>query len=184
MLNKKEFDNIRKDLKTFEIKRENVIALSRDIIHISKQIIYALHRSDMKSASKGVNEIKKLKKKLPNKKFDTDIDKVAWQEYVEALTYYHFLKSGKIPTRAALKVDTESYLLGLCDLSGELVRKAVNEVIKKNNKQAIKIKNLVEEIYGEFLKLNLRNGDIRRKSDQIKYNLKKLENIAYDIRTK
>ena len=63
--------------------------------------------------------------------------------------------------------------MGLCDLTGELGRKAVNEVIKKNFKQAEQIRELVDEIYGEFLKLNLRNSELRKKSDQIKWNLKK-----------
>ena len=74
--------------------------------------------------------------------------------------------------------------MGLCDLSGELVRKAVNDVIKKNFKEAMIIKNLVEEIYGEFLELNLRNSELRRKSDQIKWSLKKLEDIVFELKVK
>jgi len=100
------------------------------------------------------------------------------------LCYYHFIKNKKIPTASYLKVDNESYLMGLCDLTGELVRKAVNEVIKKNFKQAMDIKNLVEEIYGEFLEFNLRNSELRKKSDQIKWNLKKLEDVIFELKMK
>jgi len=74
--------------------------------------------------------------------------------------------------------------MGLCDLTGELVRKAVNDVIKKNFKQAMEIKDLVDEIYGEFLKFNLRNSELRRKSDQIKWNLKKLEDVVFELKLK
>ena len=90
----------------------------------------------------------------------------------------------KIPTSAQLKVDSESYLLGLCDLTGELVRKAVNEVIKKDYEAAVKIKDVVAEIYDEFLKFDLRNGELRKKSDQIKWNLKKLEDIVFEVKLK
>ena len=42
----------------------------------------------------------------------------------------------------------------------------------------------MHEIYGEFLKLHLRNGELRKKSDAIKWNLKKLEEVMYDISMK
>jgi hypothetical protein len=54
-------------------------------------------------------------------------------------------------------------------------------VIAGKPKKALEIKDVVDEIYGEFLKMDLRNSELRKKSDQIKWNLKKLEEIAYDI---
>ncbi len=184
MLNKSEFASIRADLESFDKKRESVIQLSREIIQLSKQIIYALHRNDMKSASAAVSRIRKKIRLLPARNYDLSLDKVALQEYVEAIAYYEFMKSSSLPTRSQLGVDTESYLLGLCDLTGELVRRAVNDVINKKMAGAKKAKAVVEFIYGEFLKLDLRNGELRKKSDQIKYNLMKLEDIMYDIEVK
>lgn len=185
MLDKKEFLKIRGEMASFEIKRESIIQQSREVISLSKRIIYALHRGDIKSASMHVKEIERKRKGLGACIWlDTNIDQTALQEYAEALCYYHFIKERKIPTRASLKIDNESYLMGLCDLSGELVRKAVNDVIKKNFKEALEIKNLVEEIYGEFLELNLRNSELRRKSDQIKWSLKKLEDIVFELKVK
>src|SRR3989338_3489793 len=186
MLNRSEFEKIRQELAKTEEKRESIIHLSREIIHLSKRIIYALHRNDAKDAVPLVKEIESKKSFLlkNNVKLDINIDQVALQEYVEALCYYHFIRDKKIPTKAALKVDSEVYLLGLCDLSGELVRKAVNEVVKNNFEIAFGIKSLVEEIYDEFLKFNLRNNELRKKSDQIKYNLIKLQDIIFDLRMK
>ncbi|GAG22250.1 unnamed protein product, partial [marine sediment metagenome] len=51
-------------------------------------------------------------------------------------------------------------------------------------KEALKIKAFVDEIYGEFLKFDLRNSELRRKSDSIKWNLKKLEDVIFDITLK
>jgi len=180
----KHFDEIRKHIKDFDNKRESTIAISRNVIRISKQIIYSIHRDDLKTAESLIKEIKNELAKLDKKHYDTNIDCVAFQEYVEALTYYEFVKTGKIPSFKDLKVDVEHYLLGLCDLTGELVRKAVNDIIRKKYGNALKIKELVEEIYGEFLKLDLRNNELRVKSDSIKYNLKKLEDIVYDLKIK
>ena len=185
MLNKKDFDRIRKEIEASDIRRESLIQTSREVINISKKIIYALHREDLKSASSYVNEIEKKKKDLgTNVWLDTNINQTALQEYAEALCYYHFVKSKKIPTASSLKIDNENYLMGLCDLTGELGRKAVNGVIRKNFKQAVEIRELVDEIYGEFLKLNLRNSELRKKSDQIKWNLKKLEDIVFELKLK
>jgi predicted translin family RNA/ssDNA-binding protein len=185
MLDKTEFGKIRKEIADFDIERESLIQKSREVINLSKKVIYALHRNDIKSASSYVNDIEKKKKSLDRKVCpDININQTALQEYAEALCYYHFVKNKKIPTKASLKIDNESYLMGLCDLTGELVRKAVNEVINKNFKKAVEIKNLVEEIYGEFLEFNLRNSELRRKSDQIKWNLKKLEDVVFELKIK
>lgn len=186
MLNKSEFRKIRNEMHNLDVIREDIIQTSREVINLSKQIIYAAQRNEIKNASpliKKINDkIKKLRK--INIDIDANINAVAFQEYVEAIAFYEFVKSKKIPTRASLGVSAEDYLSGLCDLTGELVRKAVYDVIHKKFDEAARIKELVHDIYGEFLKLHLRNGELRKKSDSIKWNLKKLEEVMYDISIK
>ncbi|MEW6063122.1 MAG: hypothetical protein AB1571_02010 [Nanoarchaeota archaeon] len=180
----KGFDKIRKELKNFEKDRETLINNSRSIIQLSKRIIYAIHKGEVGKIASLIGEIKNKIKKIPKKSYDTDMGKVALQEYAEAVCYYEFVKYNRIPSAQELKIDIEPYLLGLFDLTGELVRKAVNDVIKKKFKDVNRIKKLVEEIYGEVLKLDLRNGELRKKSDAIKWNLKKLEDIVFSINVK
>ncbi|MBI2652739.1 hypothetical protein HYX00_04710, partial [Candidatus Woesearchaeota archaeon] len=133
MLNKKEFDGIREEMHRIDLKREEVIQTSREVINISKQIIYAAQRNDLKTSSSLIknmkNKITKLKK--INISADTNINAVAFQEYIEAVAFYEFVKNGKIPTKTSLDVSAEDYLSGLCDLTGELVRKAIYDVIHK-----------------------------------------------------
>ena len=64
MLDKKEFGKIRKEIADFDVKRESIIQQSREIINVSKRIIYAVHRDDIKSASTYVKDIEKKKKAL------------------------------------------------------------------------------------------------------------------------
>lgn len=190
MLNKQDFKNMRKEYHDFDKKREELIKGSRSILKLSKQIIYSVHRKDMKNAkivvakiTKALNALQKLVKNNP--KLETvGAYKVAVGEYAEALLYYHFIKDNKIPTHTQLKINTKHYLLGLCDLTGELVRKAVFLAGKGKYKDVIKIKNCVDEIYGEIIKFNIRNGDLRKKSDSIKYDLKKLEDLTLQIKLK
>lgn len=181
MLDKKDFEDIRKELDKFEETREIVISKSREAIRLSKLSIYSSQRNDLKEAEEALKQIKVLLKEIPKESYDTDIESVAIQEYVEAACFYEFVKNKKIPSRKNLGVDAEHYLLGLCDLTGELVRQAINDVINKRTERAMEIRELVTEIYGEFLKLNLRNGELRKKADSIKWNLKKLEEVALDI---
>lgn len=183
MLNKSEFGKIKQEMHNLDLKREAIIQTSREVITLSKQIIYAAQRNDLKEAE---DLIKKIKEKIKNLRkvnisTDTNINSVAFQEYVEAIAFYEFVKNKKLPTKASLGVSAEDYLSGLCDLTGELVRKAIYDVIHKKFNEAEKIKELVHDIYGEFLKLHLRNGELRKKSDSIKWNLKKLEEVMYDI---
>jgi translin len=179
MLNKKEFEAIRKELNEFEVKREETISNSREVITLSKQIIYSVHRNELDAAGKLLKNIKAKINKLDAKKnYDTGISSVAFQEYVEAIVFFEVVKNGTFPSMKQLQVDVESYLSGLADLTGELGRKAVHDAIKKDFKSVLKVKEVVEDIYGEFLKFDLRNGELRKKSDAIKWNLNKLEDLV------
>jgi len=184
MLDRDEILDIRKDLEVFEDKREKIITDSRNIIRLSKQVIYAVHRNELAIASKLVDQIKSDVIVLDKDCLDTNMNSVALQEYVEALTYFEFVKENRIPLRKDLGVDTENYLCGLCDLTGELVRKAVDSVIKKDFVSVFKIKNLLEEIYGAFLTFDLRNGELRKKMDSIKWNLNKVEDVVLNMHLK
>jgi len=171
MIDRKHFEALKKELKQFGIKREHAIRDSREVINLSKQIIHYIHRNEFKRTNALISKIKNKVKKIPKHALDTDINRVALQEYVEAMAYHHFVKYKKLISKSKLKVDAESYLLGLADLSGELVRRAGAERIKK----------FVNLLYGEFLGLDLRGSDLRKKSDALRWNLKKLEETMLDF---
>ena len=182
----KEFNDIREKLANYDSKRELLIKKARELLKLSKQVIYSIHREDKKEVLSTVKKAEKTKKELDKiASFDRKLlfegaYSEACQEYVEALCYDEFDKNNKIPTLAQLNVGYEDYLMGICDLTGELTRKAVAFATKRDFKEVENIKCFVEEIYGEFLKFNLRNGNLRKKYDSIKWNLKKLEEIMYD----
>ena len=46
MLNKKDLEQLKKELFNYNAKREELIKKSRDIVASSKQLIYAVHRDD------------------------------------------------------------------------------------------------------------------------------------------
>ncbi|MBW2981769.1 hypothetical protein KY343_02705 [Candidatus Woesearchaeota archaeon] len=190
MLNKNDFKEMRIEFNSFDDNRELVIKKSRDILKLSKQVIYSVHRDDLKEAAKLVKKIENEKKNIEkiiikNSKLESvGAYRVAIGEYVEAMLYYHFIKNKKIVTHKFLKVTTDHYLMGLIDLTGELGRKAVQLAGKGVFSKVVSIRDAVSEIFGELLKFDFRDSDMRRKFDSVKYDLKKLEDLVLDLKLK
>ncbi len=190
MIDKKAFKQMRVDLERFDECREELIKSSRDLLKLSKGSIYSLHRNDFKKASEQLGKAKLLINKLENLiKRDAHLAAVgayseALEEYTEAACYYGFVKDKKLPTAEKLGVDADIYLPGLCDLIGELVRRAINSSIKGEYKTAVQIKDFVTEVYEELMLFDFRNIPVRKKFDSIKYGLEKLEALILDLKLK
>jgi len=172
-------------IKNYDSGRELLIKKSRDVLKLSKQIIYAVHRDETAEAAKLITQIEKEKATLDKmakqsaKMSCEGSYKVAIQEYVEAILYFNFVKNGKL---IDLKVAPEHFILGVADLPGELVRKAVFLAGKGEVDKVIKIKDEVDALYGQLLKFDFRDNEIRRKVDGIKYDLRKLEDLVLDLK--
>ena len=183
-----DFDKIRKDYEKEESEREKVILASREIIALSKKVIYAIHRDDIATAEK---ELLVLEKKIASltkdikgtKNYYSGSYKVAFQEYVEALAYYHYIKKEELlPAKEGM--DIEMYLLGICDLTGELVRRALNQGIAGNFFEIRKVQGFVSAVYEQMIQFNFRNGELRKKVDSIRWDMKKLEEMTFDLKSR
>jgi translin len=190
MLDEKDFAEMVEEYSKADSVREDIIKLGRDIIKASKQIIYNTHRNDLAKAESGVKEIKKLISKF-NEIAEKEPEllysgtyRSTVQEYVEAITYFSFVKDKKIPSRKELDVRPECYLLGLCDLTGELVRNAILSATKEKYAEVKNIYGLVEEIFNNMMQFDFRNSDLRKKFDSVKYDLKKLEDLVLQLKLK
>jgi predicted translin family RNA/ssDNA-binding protein len=185
MLDKKNLLEMENYLKEEDSKREELLAKARIVLKNSKAAIYSIHRKELAKAkeyidesSKIIQELKKIIVKYPQ--FGYNIDN-ALEEYCEACLFYGFVKEKKIPSSNDLKLDPVNYLGGLSDLTGELARMAVIEATAKNKTQVKLIRDLIDEVYGSFIRFDLRNGDLRKKGDAIKWNLNKVEELLYDL---
>ncbi|MFC1741434.1 hypothetical protein ACFL3V_02775 [Nanoarchaeota archaeon] len=187
MIAKKDLENIKKEINKLDKQRDMVIRTSRDVIKLSKKVIYATHRDDLKAAGTAVKEMDKtfktLKTYIKSPKLATcGSYKVAVQEYVEALCFYELLKNNRIPTNTQLKLDPEFYLMGLIDLTGELVRRAINSSIKGDYRASVKLKDIVSELYDELMLFDFSGGELRKKFDSVKYDLKKLDDLVLSLK--
>lgn len=190
MLNKTLFKKLLADYISYSAKRHQIIKDSGDALRLSKQAIFSLHRDDLKTADKLLKDVEKIFsgikahiKKDASLRYQ-GVFKAALEEYAEAKFFYNVLSGKKIDLLKEKELDYEGYLSGICDLTGELVRKAINMATRGDFKKVEKYRNTTEEIIGELIKFNLNNGHLRSKHDDAKRNLRRLEEIMYDVRVK
>ncbi len=180
-----DFTKLQEETKAYDAQREDLIKKSRDVLKLSKLLIYAVHRDELDKAEAFLKDIEAELATLNtiadnNSKLQYEGSyKIAIQEYVEATLYLHFVKTGELKD---IDVLAEHYLLGIADLPGELVRKAVFLAGKGKFEEVVKIRDQVDMIYGEMLKFDFRNGELRKKTDGIKYDLRKLEDLVLQLK--
>ncbi|PKM91566.1 hypothetical protein CVU82_03150 [Candidatus Falkowbacteria bacterium HGW-Falkowbacteria-1] len=185
MIDKKFISALRKNYLEKNSQRRQIISSSNIVLNNSKKAIFALHRQDFDLAENNMKESENIIKKI-EKSFGADRVKeegaylASLEEYTEAKLFLQFLKTGKISKIKELNIPSEAYIGGLCDLSGELIRKATNEAINKNFQEIKKIKEIINDILNELIDFDV-IGYMRTKYDQARGNLKKIEQMDYEI---
>merc|ERR1712080_721221 len=115
----------------------------------------------------------------------------SWISYLASFTIYLDTESlatkeqvvellGLGDTRT-VRLDIEEYLIGLCHLSNELSRLSVNCVTSEDYSRPVRIAGFLSSLHSGFRLLNLKNDNLRKKFDGIKYDLKKVEEVVYDL---
>nr|XP_023026949.1 translin [Leptinotarsa decemlineata] len=80
-----------------------------------------------------------------------------------------------------IHLDLEDYLMGLLSLASELSRYAVNAVTYGDYDRPLQISKFVAELNAGFRLLNLKNDSLRKRFDALKYDVKKIEEVVYDL---
>lgn len=80
-----------------------------------------------------------------------------------------------------LLLDLEDYLAGLIQMSNELARFSVNCVTHGDFQRPVKIAAFLSDLLEGFRLLNLKNDTLRKKFDSLKYDMKKVEEVVYDL---
>jgi predicted translin family RNA/ssDNA-binding protein len=83
--------------------------------------------------------------------------------------------------KSRLHLDLEDYLMGLLNLATELSRFAVNSVTYGDYNRPLQISKFVAELNAGFRLLNLKNDSLRKRFDALKYDVKKIEEVVYDL---
>ncbi|MEI8361017.1 MAG: hypothetical protein WCG01_02730 [bacterium] len=183
----KYFEQLLKDYSYFNKTRREIIGLSADALHKSKIAIFTMHRGQFNEAKILLLEIETIFKNLeknfkqsPGLRYEGSY-RAALEEYAEAKIFCELAIKGQASAIKEIKIDFDTYLAGLCDATGEMVRLATKEATNGNLEEVTKIKDLVTEVIGELVVFNL-TSYLRTKYDQAKTNLRRLEQMVYEIK--
>ncbi|KAI9724703.1 MAG: hypothetical protein M1828_003572 [Chrysothrix sp. TS-e1954] len=86
-----------------------------------------------------------------------------------------------IKERDAFHLTIEEYLHALISLIDELARFARNSVTLGNYQRPLVISQFIKDLHAGFQILNLKNDSLRRRVDSIKYKVREVEDVIYDL---
>lgn len=187
VLDDQEFSDMNDAMRAYDENRDIIIKRSRDIAKAAKSAVYCLHRSDFPGGHKQLVHCESIMSDLsPILKSEPTLRvgcySAAMEEYCEAALFRNFLQNGTLlPRRHLPHVDKEEYLGGAVDFTGELNRFAVARATKRDIRAVNHCREIVDALYGQMVQFDFRNGHLRKKFDTLKYTLKRLENLLYDL---
>jgi len=169
-------NKIEKSIDNKDKIREQALRFSREIIIGCRKAIQLIHqdlmkdaKSNIKKASTQLQELYILTEEYPDL-YNAGFVENAAQELVEAHCLYNIMKGEDLPDPDELQTTYSSYLMGLCDLVGELRRTALDSIRLGESKKADDYLNMMEEIYCVIIRFDYPSGliPIKKKQDMVR----------------
>jgi len=166
--------------------RSAVIGASNEALGLAKQAIFAFHRDDTKSGLELLLQVERILADLGKKFAGEDFEAqgayaAALEEYVDAKEFGRFVMGEELGSIKEVKVGTASYLGGISDVTGEILRKQIAYATARNEREVARAKDAIAEIMGWLISMNL-TGYLRTKFDQAKQAMRKSEEILYEYK--
>lgn len=166
--------------------RRELQHIASEALGASKRGIFAFHRDDavgaegqLTFAQTRLKEGAAIVKKLPRLAQEGSW-RAAQEEYAEADLLRQYLEKRTLGKVEGIADDPELYLGGLSDTTGELVRRAVLRATEGDQETVERVFADVRYVVEVLMEMDL-TGNLRTKLDQAKQNLRKLEEIRYDL---
>jgi len=188
MITKTFIKNLKDQIEKADSSRGRIIRETHPMVREAKHAIFAIQRGEIKAAEASLQALEKKLKLIAKEAIKADSRNegslhAAIEEYLEALYLLKVVQGKPIPQKISFATAAEEQLAALSDLTGELVRAATREVTRGNYKSVRLYRDATEELFGVLLQMNLR-GQLRQKRDDASRNLKRLEEILYDVSLK
>ncbi|KAG8444311.1 hypothetical protein GDO86_009480 [Hymenochirus boettgeri] len=219
MSNKEAFQH---ELDARHDKYERLVKLGRDITIESKRTIFLLHRVTSENnmdevlaeAESKLSAVRQKIKQVAQELVGEDMYQFhraftpGLQEYVEAVTFQHFITSRMLfsiseinkqllfedlqmpPTTEkahtlGIQVTPVDYLLGVADLTGELMRLCISSVGNGDMDTPFELSQFLRNIFDGFSYIgNTGPYEISRKLFALKQSLSKVENACYTLKVR
>jgi predicted translin family RNA/ssDNA-binding protein len=186
MLDSQILSSVISSYRSMTARRRELQQISSDILGAAKRAIFATQRGTKADADRELDEARKLVAR-GKKVVGTDrrlMSEGAWraglEEFTEAAMYRDamFARMIRVPKETA---DDPDVILGaLSDVTGECTRSCVLAATRRETKEVERLSTIVRDGVAFLLELDL-TGPLRQKFDQAKQNLRKVEEIAFDL---
>jgi len=202
---KDNFSELAKLLDARHDKHEAIFKQSRDITTDSKRLIFSIHRlfdekdreagltklhSSLDNILKQWNKMSNLLENVTDPSLFQRAFSPGLQEFTEAICFLSVLESSYVPTcdeileKTCFKTSKDimciEVLLGISDISGEIMRFATNMVSKGNCDYNLPARNLLQKMYYEFILIPPTvHRELRKKINQHKGSMLKVEVLCY-----
>jgi len=164
-------------------------APSNEVRVVSKRSIALLRRGNLREAESLLRDAETTLRKLAvMMKQHPDFQSVGFyqdaaEEYVEAIAFYSVMTKQTLRIPRGVVLTPETVLSGICDTTGELLRRAVTIAGNDEAGEIERYRNSTEDVIAQLTVLGL-SGKLRSKYDDVERNLQRIEGILYDIRLK
>jgi translin len=156
--------------------REEALKASRDIIICCRKGIQQLHRNQMEEAESYMKQASTRLAQLYEitighaDVFHTGFVENAVQEFVEIQCLYNIMKGMDLPDPDAIQTTYSAYLLGLCDVVGELRRGALDFMLEGNTAKANEYLGYMDRIYDAIMSFDYPSAlvPIKKKQDMVR----------------
>jgi len=169
-------NKIEKSLDDKDKIREQALRASREIIIGCRKAIQSIHqdlmkeaKSFIKKASTKLQYLYELTKGHPELYHAGFVENAA-QELVEAQCLYNIINGQDLPDPDEMQTTYSSYLLGLCDLVGELRRSALDSIRHNKSKDADNYLTMMENIFDVIIRFDYPSAliPIKKKQDMVR----------------
>lgn len=156
--------------------REDALKNSRDVIIWCRKGIQQVHRGQLAETEKCIQEasvkftqLLELTKNHPDL-FHAGFVENAAQEFVEIQCLYYIMKGEALPDPDAIQTTYSSYLLGLCDVVGELRRAALDFMLEGATDKANEYLQYMDRIYDAIMGFDYPSAlvPIKKKQDMVR----------------
>jgi len=169
-------DKIEKNIDDKDKIREQALRNSREIIINCRKSIQSIHQKQIKKAEGNIKKAGETLKSLYDltknhpELYHAGFVENAAQELVEAHCFLNITQGKDLPDPDEINTTYSSYLMGLCDLVGELRRTSLDSIRKGESKKADKCLDMMEEIYDVIIRFDYPSGliPIKKKQDRVR----------------
>ncbi|KNA12045.1 hypothetical protein SOVF_129420 [Spinacia oleracea] len=194
-----ESGNLRERIRNVAVEIESVNRIMHAnllLVHQSRPIAEVLEKakSQIGVLKEHFNQLAEIIRESPGQYYRYHNDwRSETQTVVSLLAFMHWLETGSLLLHpeaqeqlglntSDFSLDVEDYLVGICFMSNELPRYVVNRVTCGDYDCPRKVLNFLTDLHAAFRMLNLRNDFLRKKFDGMKYDLKRVEEVFYDVK--